>query len=522
MNKKLIHCILSVVLALTAVSCLDKMPEDQVPSDDAIKTVSDVNQAVIGIYAAFKDAYLYSGNLTLLPDIQTDFVYGVNGNTNTYGDIWRWNDIKPTNTDIEGVYGSLYGVINRCNFLLDRVDGVRKNVTNDNDLDRLDQCCGEAYFARALAYSELIKLFCKAYDENTAETELGVILTEHYRGAEELTRASLKASYEFVLADLNRAEELLELGEDFSGQLYDTTYFNEQTVHALRARIYLYMRDWQGAIDEATIVIGDGNKAVNNRKFYALSSCNTQYGSTGQSYYEYMWTNDHSTEAIWKVGFTVNSYGGALGTVFANYDFSSFRPDYVPAEWVINLYDDNDQRVYTFFRNMTTGYSHQLTWPLLIKYFCNEEFFNYNIVGVTMPKVFRLSEQYLIRAEAYVMLGNYGKASSDITTLRTARYTTYGSTAMGTENAMQVIMDERVRELYMEGFRLNDLKRWAADPNGPFKDKEYVFEREPQEQSLENGSSLKVKKDDPLFVWPIPQHELDAPGSQIQPNESNK
>lgn len=518
MIKKLTYYILSAVMAVSAVSCLDKMPEDEVPFDEAIKTVSDANQAVIGIYAAFKDSYLYSGNLTLLPDIQTDLVYGVNGNTNVYGDIWRWNDIKPTNTDIEGVYGSLYTVINRCNFLLDRTDDLRKTVTSDDDLDKLDQYCGEAYFARALAYSELIKLFCKAYNPETAADELGVILSEHYRGNEEMTRASLQASYEFVLADLDRAEKLLELEEDYDpskqGTLYDSTYFNEYTVHSLRARVYLYMRNWEGAIKEATKVIDSG--------YYILASANTQYGSTGQSYYEYMWTNDHSTEAIWKVGFTVNSYGGALGTVFANYDFSTFRPDYVPAKWAINLYDNADQRVYCFFQNITTGYSHQLSWPLLIKYFCNEEFFNYNIVGVTMPKVFRLSEQYLIRAEAYVMQGEYGKAASDITTLRTARYSSYGSTAMSKENAMTVIMEERVRELYMEGFRLNDLKRWAADPEGPFKDKEYVFEREPQDQSLENGSSLKVKKDDPLFVWPIPQHELDAPGSQIQPNESNK
>ena len=63
---------------------------------------------------------------------------------------------------------------------------------------------------------------------------------------------------------------------------------------------------------------------------------------------------------------------------------------------------------------------------------------------------------------------------------------------------MDVIEAERVKELYMEGFRLHDLKRWHKG-----------FERKPQDQSLANGSSLKVEADDPLFVWPIPQHELD-------------
>lgn len=432
MIKKIRNYILLAAVALSAASCLDKLPEDEVPFDNAIRSVSDVNQAVIGIYDAFKSSALYSGNLTLLPDLQADFVYAVNGYTNTYGNIWRWKDILATNTDIEAVYQALYAVINRCNFMLDRVDYVRKNTTVDADLDKLE--------------------------------------------------------------------------DDFKGTLYDTTYFNEYTVYALRARIALYMKKWDDAIKYSDKVI--------ESNYYTLASCTRQV-SQGVSYYQYMWTNDHSIEGIWKVGFTVNSYGGRLGTIFANYDFRNFRPDYVPAEWVIDLYDSNDLRVSSFFKAYTTGYSHGLTWPLLMKYFGNQDFMKqYNILHVTMPKVFRLSEQYLIRAEAYVQKDqpDYAKAGSDISAIRTARYSSYGgSTAMNKENAMDIIEAERVKELYMEGFRLQDLKRWHKG-----------FKRKPQDQSLTNGSSLKVEKDDPLFVWPIPQHELDSPGSQVEPNESNK
>lgn len=496
-----------VVLALCGTSCLNVLPEDDITFDKAIQTVDDVNQAVIGIYDSFKSSALYSGNLTLLPDLQTDFVYGVNGNTNVYGDIWRWKDILATNTEIEAVYGSLYNVVSRCNFLLDRVENVRKTVTKDSDLDILDQCCGEAYFARALAYSELVKLFCKAYEsDEDAATQLGVILTRHYKGDEVMKRASLKDSYAFILEDLDRAEELLNPGEDYeyTAPLYSECYFNEYTVYALRARVSLYMKRWEDAIKYATKVIDSGE--------YRLSSCSSMY--TGNvSYYKYMWTNDVATEIIWRVGFTVNSYGGALGRIFANYDYVSIRPDYVPAEWVINLYDNNDLRVTTFFQNTTTSYG--LTWPLLIKYFGNESFMQQNILHVSMPKVFRLSEQYLIRAEAYAQKEqpDYAKAGADISAIRVARYSSYGSgtTPMNQATAMTIIEEERVKELYMEGFRLHDLKRWHKG-----------FERKPQTQSLENGSSLKVEKDDPLFVWPIPQHELDAPGSIVEPNESNK
>lgn len=127
-----------------------------------------------------------------------------------------------------------------------------------------------------------------------------------------------------------------------------------------------------------------------------------------------------------------------------------------------------------------------------------------------MPKPLRMAEQYLIRAEAYCNNGEYGKASADLTTLRQSRYSSGGNISVTAENWLQTISDERVRELYMEGFRLHDLKRWGRG-----------FERTPQTSSLAEGSTLKVSADDPLFVWPIPQHELESPGADILPNDSN-
>lgn len=508
MKKNILYTFL-LALALSVSSCLDKYPENAILADDAITTIDEADQAVIGIYSSFLSGALYSGYLTLLPDIQTDLVYAVNGYTNTYGDIWRWNDILATNSQIESVYAALYTVIGRCNFLLDNAEIMRKKMTDDDAIDRLDVYCGEAYFARALAYSELIKQFCKAYESDAeAQNELGVVLRTRYYSDEPIKRASLYDSYQQVLSDLELAEEALALGDDYDiavdGYMYNSTYFNEYTVCALRARIALYMKKYDEAIKYSTKVIDSGH--------YFLSSA-TQFYDSQYSYYQYMWTSDNSTEVIWKIGFTSTSYGGALGQVFFNYDYNSMKPDYVPAQWVLGLYDGNDLRYSTFFQTFTTGHTHGLTWPLLAKYWGNEGLYNEaQLLHVSMPKVFRLSEQYLIRAEAYVMNEDFAKAGKDITTLRKARYSTYGaSTAISKDNAMKIVEEERVKELFMEGFRLMDLKRWHKG-----------FERTPQEQSLENGSSLVVEKDDPLFVWPIPQHEIESPGAEIEPNESNK
>ncbi len=509
MMKKIITYMLMATMLVVSVSCLDKFPENAVPEGSAITTVDEADQAVVGIYSSFLSSALYSGYLTLLPDIQCDLVYAVNGYTNTFGDVWRW-EILATNPQIEAVYGSLYSVIGNCNFLLDNAEKLKKTLTNDTELDRLEMYCGEAHFARALAYSELIKLFCVDYKgDNEAKNELGVALRTKYYESQPIKRASLYDSYQLVLGDLDKAAELLKLDEDYDpavdGYLYNNSvYFNEYTVYALRARVALYMRNYEEAIEYSS-------KIIDSNMFF-LSSVNSQY-SAGMSYYDYMWQYDLSSEVIWKVGFTSTNYGGALGTVFFNYDYSSFKPDYVPAQWVLDLYGSNDLRYNSFFYEAQTGYSHGLTWPLLYKYWGNQTLYSEaQLLNVSMPKVFRLSEQYLIRAEAYCQLAtpDYSKASKDITTLMGARYTN-GSASLNANNAMDIIEEERIKELYMEGFRLQDLKRWGKG-----------FERTPQDQSLSNGSSLKVAAGNPLFVWPIPQHEIESPGADIEPNESNR
>ena len=508
MRKNIYMFLMSVLLCMT--SCLDKFPESAVAEDQAITTVEEADQAVIGIYSSFLSSALYSGYLTLLPDVQCDLVYAVNGYSNNLGDIWRW-DILATNGQIEAVYGSLYSLIGNCNFVLENAAKLMPTLVDDEDVDHLENLCGEAYFARALAYSELIKLFCVDYkNDEDAKGQLGVVLRTSYYKEQPIERSSLYDSYQLVLADLDKAAGYLALDEDYDpaydGYLYNySTYFNEYTVYALRARVALYMRKYEDAVKYSSKII--------DSKMYTLSSVNAEY-SAGVSYYDLMWQNDLSTEVIWKVGFTSSNYGGALGSVFFNYDYSSYKPDYVPAQWVLNLYAQTDGRYNAFFRTATTGYSHGLTWPLVYKYWGNQDLYaEAQLLNTSMPKVFRLSEQYLIRAEAYCNLEtpDYSKAGRDISTLRAARYTSGSSATLNADNAMEVIEEERVKELFMEGFRLQDLKRWGKG-----------FERTPQDQSLSNGSSLKVTADNPLFVWPIPQHEIESPGANIKPNESNK
>lgn len=509
MIKKLKYLAVVVAVALSTTSCLDKMPSSAIPVDEAMQSYEDATQTVTGIYAMMKSSALWSGYLTLLPDIQTDLAYAVEGYSNSYGHHWLWA-IRSTNAEIESVYASLYNIISNCNFYLERIDDVVSKQTDDEKITILEQYTGEVYTIRALCYSELLKLYCKAYDPATAENELGVVLRKGYSEEEPSVRASLYDSYQFVLSDLVKAEELL----DEQWDVYSSYYMTQAVAHALHARVALYMQDWDAAIEHSSKVIDHPNG------MYTLSAANEMYTSS-MTYFDYMWNYDMATETIWQVGFTTTSMGGALGQAFLafNNDYTYYYPDYVPAQWVLNLYNSGDMRYDSYFATLPTGYDHGLTWPLLIKYYGNQNFIANYVYHVTMPKPFRLAEQYLIRAEAHCRKSSpdFSKASKDMSTLRASRFANGGGAiALTSENFIEEIANERVRELYMEGHRLQDIKRWGnLYRNGE------GFTRTPQTNSLAEGSSLSKRADDPLFVWPIPQHELEAPGSQVVPNESN-
>lgn len=500
----------ALALLVATTGCLDKYPGGAIPERDAMKSYSDAEQHLVGIYSSMLSSSLYSGLLTLLPDIQADLVYAVDGFSNTYGNFWLW-DVHSTDAELESVYGSLYAVIGNCNFFLDTVDPVIASQTDDRKVGDLEDYKGQVLTIRAMCYSELVKCFCKAYDPATAAQTDGVMIRSKYFEEEPAVRASLEETYKFIVDDLTLAEELLNDEDEFN--FANSEFITAAAAWALHARVALYMQDWQTAVDYSTRLIDEKSH------LFRLASVNTMISSYYDEYF-YMWAFDESPEVLWRINYTTSAFGGALGSVFLGYqrDFTYFYPDYVPASWALNLYGSNDWRYDSFFANsengIVIGAPAGMDWPLLVKYYGNRQLMDTSFTTfchMSMPKPLRLSEQYLIRAEAYCRQGDYTKATRDLNALRSKRLASGGAMSLTAENWLANISEERVRELFMEGFRLHDLKRWGLG-----------FERTPQSNSLAEGSSIKIEAGDPLFVWPIPQHELDVPGSQITPNESNR
>ena len=426
----------AVLLAAgTATSCLEKYPGSYIPEEDAMKTFQDAEQHVVGIYASLKSSSLYSGYLTLLPDIQADLVMATLTNSNPYAGIWEW-DIRPTNTQIEAVYGSLYSVIGNCNFYLEKINDVIAAETDDDNLELLDTYTGEVYAIRALCYSELIKCFCEAYpsvdsdgntpDDEAARNMLGVVLRTKYTEPEPVRRASLYDSYQLVISDLSRAEELLDDGDDDptanEGDEYDNYYISPATVYAIRARVALYIGEKEEAARLAESLINDAR--------YGLDS------------YDRIFRGAQNTEIIFAFScLTSDQSKITLSSYFYSYNHpNSGSYVYAPAGDVMTMYTDGDNRK-----------------DISITTLDNLDFINKYPSGQTGTDpviISRLGEMYLISAEAQGLEDGIGRLNE----LRSFRGLdpVYPATE---SKYLDAILEERRKELLCEGHRWYDLVR---------------------------------------------------------------
>ncbi|MGL4292243.1 MAG: RagB/SusD family nutrient uptake outer membrane protein [Bacteroidales bacterium] len=503
MKKFKLYTLIALTFGMTACEdFLTEMPTTAIPESEAMTTLDECNEVVLGIYSCFKNPALYSGMLSL-QDIQADYVYAALGFNNTYGEIYRW-DIRSTTSYVDGIYAGLYQIASRCNFFFDYKHQVEDKLITETDKSTYKRRLGDVHFARALAYADLIRLYCDAYDPAKADEQLGISLADKYVGGFHIVpRSSLKASYEFVLEDLEKAEEYL----DREGA--DTPYFTKGAVWTLKARVYLYMHEFEKSAEYA--------KKVMDKSYYKLADA-TSYSKvdpeTGGNLtaYDWMWRCDGGDEIIWKISMSTTDKGGSLGRPFLGYNSAAYYPDYIVGTDVIDRYVSNDMRYYAYFAEIKTGHGYNAT--LLKKYRGNP----YIDAGngkyfVNMPKVLRLSEVYLIAAEANAMAGNLKEGNAALNGLRAKRLKNHGNRNYDQETLIKEIQQERYCELIMEGFRLSDLKRWKMG-----------FQRTPQKNVLDgpNESRLKVAADRVEFTWPIPQHEIDATGGVVLPNPSNK
>ena len=123
-----------------------------------------------------------------------------------------------------------------------------------------------------------------------------------------------------------------------------------------------------------------------------------------------------------------------------------------------------------------------------------------------MPKLFRLSELYLIKAEAAYELGDEGTANQALQDLRAQRMLTPPTESYSGTTLRDEIRLERTRELMGEGFRMSDLRRW----NLPFHRVTGFPGYNTDALIRDLDKNVAYTAGDHRYVWPIPQDEIET------------
>lgn len=441
---KLYTKIIFSVAALSMLACADNLdvkPANQVSDEIALKTSTDVEGLLVGAYDALGGGDVLGGNMQrdaeLLAD-DGDLFW--DGTFVAPGEIWT-KDMQINNDQASETWLDSYRGINICNTVLANIDLVVEA--------KKEQVEGEAKFVRGLIYFELVKIYAKTWTDGNPSVNPGVPLVlepttvANLPESKELTRATVSAVYQQILADLQDAETLLPEENGF--------FANTYVASAILSRVYLMQNNYTEAALAADRVIQSGYFAL-------LSDYAANFGKTsaGAGF-------TTSSEDVFSIQVTNQDGVNNMNTFFASSDFGGRGDIYIePAHF--DRYDPADERLNLFYDDERTG-----KW--------NNLFGNVNIV--------RLAEMYLTRAEA-----NFREATAvgadpldDINIIRNR----VGLPDLGALT-IDDILNERLLELAFEGHLIHDLKRTQRSVGSlPYNANELVFPIPNRERIINPG-----------------------------------
>lgn len=433
-------------------------PDDEILESNAITSVADLEKAVLGVYATISGSNLVSYSSRFTNDLRLPA-----DNRGQGVQVHTWN-IIPDNGAVTGLWSNLYTVINRANRVLDVIDGIPADT--DEEIATKERIKAECYAARALSHFDLLRLYGQSYTDGT---KLGITNVDFVVVFEQLARNTVAENYTFIEQDLQSAASLLD------ASYTDNTRFTLHAINALRARVSLYKGDYAKAIEYATDVIN--NVPLANA---------TEYPD--------IWTDVSEAEVVFKLKRTNND--GFIGTIFQDTNGDVFF--YMSEDMLFQILDgsSSDPR----FGVLIDLPNSTISEPRVGKYLGTEA-----NPGLNDVKVFRTSEMYLIRAEAYANQDKLVSAAADMDVLRTARATSATTPYTTKQEAINDIMSERRIELAYEGHRFFDLKRSNSG-----------FDRSEVDCAAAAGA-CSITANDHRWILPIPQQEIFA-NENIQQN----
>jgi len=460
-----------IVTLLFTVSCddqLDRLPVDDLIEDTAFQSVSDLENGLRGAINSINRG----GGQTSLLAFNSIFTDNCKVGADTGGQqIAIINQVLNSLTGDQGTWSNRYRAINNFNRLLAAAAGI---TPEEGEEDAYNNILAQSYAFRAYLHFNLLEYYAVDLMDGTS---LGVYYQNVVATSGFPERATVSENLAEIDGDLTLATNLIPASAT------DINFVTQDFITFLRARIALYTGDYETAITNANTIIGS----------YTLAD-QTQYAN--------MFAGDaDSTEVIFKFD---NVQGNNQSIAF-NWIFTGTLGNFMEmSNGLFQAFEAGDIRRAV---NLDPASDPGADPTLLVigKYPPNadENFIN-------DYKAMRLSEMYLIRAEAHARKAapDFAAAAADVSTLRTARFGSAQNVPAYTtlNEAITNIKAERRVELCFEGFRYLDIKRYRNILNEGISRLPVDCETVPCDLAV---SSEK-------FLFPIPQAEINANPNMAQ------
>ncbi len=410
-----------LLLTINFFSCSEFLeiddPSTQVNSNSIFEDDAAAFSAITGIYSEMMSSSGFaSGGLssvTLLAGRSGDDFKSYSKNATAE---FSTNEITENNSFLNNsLWKEVYRYVYNVNAI---IEGLNRSSGITVPLKK--QLQGEAKFLRAFCYFYLVNFF----------NEVPLITSTDYRTNSVASRVEASEVYKLIITDLIEAKTLL--ADDYSFSAEEKARPNKWAAVALLSRVYLYTQSWVEAEMESSLLIDNNSFALEN-------DLNAVFLK-------------NSNEAIWQLiphKGTTNTKEGAI------FILTSVPNEVSLTDNLVESFEAEDLRKAKWIGTATiAGTLFNYAYKYKVK--SGAELQEYSMV-------FRLAEQYLIRAEAKANQGKLMDALIDLDTIRQrAGVSKYQETdpAISKENLLLAIEKERRLELFAEwGHRWLDLKR---------------------------------------------------------------
>jgi len=425
--------IVSLVLAGTACKdTLDIQPKQSLDASTALSDFSSVNALSISLYSRAQSFNYYGQRMMIAPEVLADN-YTTTANP---GGRYVNERVNAPNSHIPDagtpLWNLLYPGINEANFIIANIDKV---TALQADKDAL---LGQAYFMRALFYHDMARVYAYEPGKAVAGFNEGLVIrttpTDDVTKAEFLPRSPIASVYALIEGDLKLATTLLPNAVAGAGVFKAS----KGAAFALLSRVYLYQNKWAEAEQAAT-------DAITNKQSSTTLATAANYVASFASFpnRESMFELDYRPEQFSTVDGINNSMNSltqrTVGGVFSVRATSE----------LINSFEPGDVRRTAFAETV----DNTVTVNFSLKFPAHKGNFFNNVA------VIRISEVYLIRAEARAQQNKFLEAQADLTTLRTNRGLAAVPVTTTGQPLLNLVFQERRVELNLEGHRFFDFKR---------------------------------------------------------------